>query len=276
VGNTTVSTSGATGALNLGGKGFNIPEQAVILLQQAFEAMRDPSVESRKDVVSEGTDKGKVAMDVDKSEKEAKPASAVDVPELSKQGEVRGSSGKIPYCFRCKTKGHAIKVCHANMYCDICASHDHVRPRCPIFRAVRLPAVPCGFAVEGLVFFHIHHELSLHQWNEARSAMISMFDGNMSAQNVILELERLIPGAWKWNVKEIGMNSLKTVFPSRAELQRMVEWGVAHSKFQNAKLKIEERMVDSEVKFVLPKVWIQFTGLPSHLRDFLIIWRLDQ
>jgi hypothetical protein len=31
-------------------------------------------------------------------------------------------------------------------------------------------------------------------------------------------------------------------------------------------------MVDSEVKFVLPKVWIQFTGLPPHLRDFLIIW----
>jgi hypothetical protein len=31
-------------------------------------------------------------------------------------------------------------------------------------------------------------------------------------------------------------------------------------------------MVDNEVKFVLPKVWIQFIGLPSHLRDFLIIW----
>jgi hypothetical protein len=45
-----------------------------------------------------------------------------------------------------------------------------------------------------------------------------------------------------------------------------------HSKFQNAKLKIEERMVDVEVKFVLPRVWIQFTGLPSHLRDFLVIW----
>jgi hypothetical protein len=48
--------------------------------------------------------------------------------------------------------------------------------------------------------------------------------------------------------------------------------GVVHSKFQNAKLKIEERMVDVEVKFVLPRVWIQFTGLPSHLRDFLVIW----
>jgi hypothetical protein len=47
---------------------------------------------------------------------------------------------------------------------------------------------------------------------------------------------------------------------------------VVHSKFQNTKIKIEEGMVDSEVKFVLPKAWIQFTGLPLHLRDYLIIW----
>jgi hypothetical protein len=47
---------------------------------------------------------------------------------------------------------------------------------------------------------------------------------------------------------------------------------VVHSKFQNAKLKIEETIVDVEVKFVLPRVWIQFTGLPSHLRDFLVVW----
>jgi hypothetical protein len=52
----------------------------------------------------------------------------------------------------------------------------------------------------------------------------------------------------------------------------MVEWRVVHSKFQSANIRIEERMVDNEVKFVLPKVENQFTGLPPHLRDFLIIW----
>jgi hypothetical protein len=51
----------------------------------------------------------------------------------------------------------------------------------------------------------------------------------------------------------------------------MVEWGVVHSKFQNAKLRIEERMVDKEVKYVVPRVWVQFTGLPPHLRDYLIM-----
>jgi hypothetical protein len=31
-------------------------------------------------------------------------------------------------------------------------------------------------------------------------------------------------------------------------------------------------MVDNDVKYVLSKVWIQFTGLLQHLHDYLIIW----
>jgi hypothetical protein len=75
-------------------------------------------------------------------------------------------------------------------------------------------------------------------------------------------------------VEVVGNNSFRTVFPSRSELLRMVEVGrgVVHSKFQNTKLRIEERMVDNKVKYILPKVWVQFTGLPPHLRDYLIIW----
>jgi hypothetical protein len=73
---------------------------------------------------------------------------------------------------------------------------------------------------------------------------------------VVVELERLIPGDWVWKVEEAGPNSFSTVFPLKYELMSMVEWGVVHSKFQNAKIQIEERMVDSEVKYVIPKVWV--------------------
>jgi hypothetical protein len=45
----------------------------------------------------------------------------------------------------------------------------------------------------------------------------------------------------------VSNNLFEIVFPSRAELLRMVEWGIVHSKFYSAKLKIEERMVDNEV-----------------------------
>jgi hypothetical protein len=46
--------------LNLGGKSFNIPDQAVFLLQQAFEAMRGPSGEPKKEGGSDESEKGKV------------------------------------------------------------------------------------------------------------------------------------------------------------------------------------------------------------------------
>jgi hypothetical protein len=45
------------------------------------------------------------------------------------------------------------------MYCDICASHHHVQPRCPKFWAIKIAAVLCGYAVEGPGFFHIPHEI---------------------------------------------------------------------------------------------------------------------
>jgi hypothetical protein len=37
-------------------------------------------------------------------------------------------------------------------------------------------------------------------------------------------------------------------------------------------LKIEEKMIDNKAIKVLPKVWVQFNGLPSELCDFVIIW----
>jgi hypothetical protein len=127
---------------------------------------------------------------VDPIEQQPIKCAPLEGPESSKQAGNRGLSGKVPYCFRCKTKGHAIEVCHAMMFCDICASHDHVRPRCPKFRTPKLAAVPCGYAVEGLGFFHVPHEISMRQRNEARTMLIRVFDGYLSVHNVILELER--------------------------------------------------------------------------------------
>jgi hypothetical protein len=96
--------------------------------------------------------------------------------------------GKNPYCFRFKTKGHSIEECHASMYCDMCESLDHFQMRCPKYRTIKGAAVPCGFAAEGLGFFHIPHEASFKQRTEVRTALISVSDGEMTILNVILEL----------------------------------------------------------------------------------------
>jgi hypothetical protein len=117
------------------------------------------------------------------------------------------------------------------MYCDICEILDHSRVRCPKYRAVKGVAVPCGFAVDGLGFFHIPHETSVKQRTKACTALISISDGEMSIHGVISELQWLNPGGWVWNVEALGPNSFKKVFPSHSELLRMVEWGHVHTKF---------------------------------------------
>lgn len=53
-------------------------------------------------------------------------------------------------------------------------------------------------------------------------------------------------------------------------MQRIVEWGAVHSKC-NATVQVEDRGVDNEVKYVMPKVWVQFTGLREELREFPMI-----
>lgn len=40
----------------------------------------------------------------------------------------------------------------------------------------------------------------------------------------------------------------------------------------NATMRIEERVVGEEVKYVMPRVWVQFTGLPLELGEFEVIW----
>jgi hypothetical protein len=219
-GNSNCSAGGsdATGALSVGGMNFSILEQAARLLQQAFEVMKEPAEQCKQGGTEAREGKGKEVMEAQPKEQQPNQVAKFDGPESSKQAEGRGLSGKVPYCYRCKTKSHAIEECHATMFCDICTSHDHVSVRCPKFRATKLAAVPCGYAMEGLNFFHLPHEISQRKQNEARTALIRVFDENLSVHNVISELERPIPGPWKWNVEENGNNTFKTMFPSQSEL----------------------------------------------------------
>jgi hypothetical protein len=94
----------------------------------------------------------------------------------------------------------------------------------------------------------------------------------MDATQVTAKMERLVPGKGKWVVEEVHNNTFKTTFPSRTELQRMIEWGTVRTKDRKAAMVIEEG--DGSIKFkqAMRKIWMQMTGLPSELKDFPTIW----
>jgi hypothetical protein len=84
--------------------------------------MKEPVGLPKKDADGTQVDKEKAVTEPKSMLKQSKAAALAEERESSKQAEIRGTSGKVPYCYRCKTKDHAIEVCHATMYCDICAS----------------------------------------------------------------------------------------------------------------------------------------------------------
>jgi hypothetical protein len=102
--------------------------------------------------------------------------------------------------------------------------------------------------------------------------MVRVVEGQMTALQVKAEMERLVPANRTWAVEEIEQNKFKTVFPSRGEMQWMIEWGMVHTKDRKATLIIEELDGGSNVKQVMKKVWVQMSRLPAKLRDFLTIW----
>jgi hypothetical protein len=257
---------------------LNLSAQATTLLQQAFVAAQEATTEPTKPTMThtntaETVDpKGKKQqVHIEPIENISKPT-ASEKPESSHQAVNKHSSGKGSYCWRCYTKGHSITDCSAEMYCPICDCNEHMKTCCPKCRGDKPAALTCGYVVDGLGFFHIPHVTSQQQREESWTVIIRVTDGALSMPNIISELEHLMPTMWTWKVEAIGNNMFKTLFPNKAELQRMVEWGAVQSKFQNANLKIKEKMIYNKAVKVMPKVWVQFNGLTKELCYFLIIW----
>jgi hypothetical protein len=80
-----------------------------------------------------------------------------------------------------------------------------------------------------------------------------------------------VSSKWKWEVESTGTNMFKVHFPSHVQMEHMIEWGVVQTKFK-ATLKIEEKVLPIEVKSSLVKMWVQFTGIPEEMMQFLLIW----
>jgi hypothetical protein len=192
-------------------------------------------------------------------------------PETSVQGA--NKSKNKPCYYRCHKKGHVFSMCTTIISCDICESDAHVTKICPLLKADKPIAIPCGYAVENLGFYYIPHVGVQKAKSESKGALVRVLEGSITAAQLAVELERLIPGS-KWEIEEKGKDTFTTTFPSAVELQRMVLWG--HMETETVKGKIEfEKVTDKEIyKYEIPKAWVQFRGLPKELRDFGIIWAI--
>jgi hypothetical protein len=187
------------------------------------------------------------------------------VAKSSAQGAARGMiNNSGPYCYRCLSRGHPKEECSITLSGEICENASHVKGHCLLLKKAKTTyAMTCGYAVNGLGFYYIPNLVAVRPKSAARLASVRVVEGEMTALQVKAELERLVPAKMSWVVEELEHNQFKTIFPSRGELKRMIEWGLVHTKDRKAMLLIEELGGGSHVKQVMRKVWVQMTRLPS-------------
>jgi hypothetical protein len=163
--------------------------------------------------------------------------------------------------------------CFVTLFCEICESASHVKGQCPLLKkAKNTYALTCGYVADGFGFYYIPNSVAVRPKSMDKMAMVRVVEGEMATLQVKVEMERLVPAKMTWVVEEIEQNKFKTIFPSKGEMQQMMEWGMVHTKDQKATLIIEELDRGSNVKQVMRKVWVQMSRLPSELRDFLTSW----
>ncbi|KAG2481116.1 hypothetical protein PVAP13_J683259, partial [Panicum virgatum] len=105
-------------------------------------------------------------------------------------------------------------------------------------------------------------------------ALISVLGGTLTKEQIITQLQMLIPSRWDWELKEQEQGFVAQ-FPSKVELQRAIAFGGADVKMVGVSVGIRLQFAkwsEKEEGYLLPKVWVRVYGLRKKLREFINLW----
>jgi hypothetical protein len=90
---------------------------------------------------------------------------------------------------------------------------------------MQVSVIPCGYAVEGLGFYFIPVAENPKIQTDDKFAVVCVLEGSLTAEQLVVELDKLLPGKNKWVIEEKGKDSFTTNLPSSDILNHMVNWG---------------------------------------------------
>jgi hypothetical protein len=222
--------------------------KAEALLQQALNVIQNLNAEKGVGVSGQQVQAGGASSGGDKS----KPVSLIEITKKKEGQDDQGLGAKAnakAHCHRCFAKGHVISGCTTELFCEVCGTNTHIKARCPVVNAPKTHAIPAGFGINNGGFFHIPTNKKLiKSKSDSRVALIQVIEGEIGSANVTMELERLLPGGTPWAIEQIDPKTFKTVFPSAAELMRMIEWGPVKAKSQKATLEFKANSAGGELR----------------------------
>jgi hypothetical protein len=177
-------------------------------------------------------------------------------------------------CFRCGKNGHMADACEA-VLCVYCERATHVAKDCHLLKMPKPTAALYGLCRNELMIYEVlvSDEL-IFKHDSGKLGRIRVHGGILSTEQIIEELGWIVPGEHQWCLEKISNNEFKTVFPSKADLSRLVKIvSVPIDANKGLFLTFEEGSATPVDKFKLDEAWVRVSGCPYKLRcDYLALF----
>jgi hypothetical protein len=136
-----------------------------------------------------------------------------------------------------------------------------------------------GVAHEELMFWEFPSTGAFRpRLENTRLGRITIMNGVMSVQQIILQLQWIVPDEqYQWEVRQMDDNVFRVTFPSKMDLVRVQHFGTYTDPTTRISMKFDFWRREVLPAWEIDNVWVRVHDLPaSALDDFLGLWALGE
>lgn len=163
-------------------------------------------------------------------------------------------------CLRCGENGHFSDSCSAAL-CLYCEKTSHASKDCPLLSMPKPVAVTYGVSRNELMFHEVPAPSDVtFKHDSGKVGKISVTGGSLEPQEIVKELEWIIPGNHQWDLRPTEDGAFKALFPSKADLARMTKIINVPVPETSMFLHFEEWSAADLDRFYFSQVWVRVHG----------------
>jgi hypothetical protein len=167
--------------------------------------------------------------------------------------------GKKEKCFRCNLHADHVGTECTAVLCVYCDSALHKDDDCHLLSLPKPTAVTYGLCNEELMWFEIPKSKDLRLKNTSgKVCRVRVTGSPMTIQEVVTEIESVIPGNNQLEIEAAGEGIFKLVLPSKADMARLRK--IKDLELENSVIFFEEWSSKHVDKWGLYDLWVRVSG----------------